>query len=98
MFFKHIFYFCSLELFCAFAWLRFCAFWCFRCFFFVKKNKKFKTTLIPHLYYYHLNLEFDLIAVIVQFFKAEKLFFRYDDVIMASRLVVQVTKVGVLQF
>ena len=38
-----------------------------------------------------LNLEFDLIAVIVQFFKAGKLFFRYDDVIMASVPVVQVS-------
>ena len=55
-FFKRIFYFCSLVAFCAFAWLRLCAFvllcfWCFWCFWcvqnlFVTKNKGFKTALI----------------------------------------------------
>ena len=44
-----------------------------------------------------LNLEFDLIAVIVHFFKAGKLFFRHDDVIMTSQSVAQVSKLGVLQ-
>ena len=54
--FKRIFYFCSLIcVFCTFAWFRlcvffvffgaFCAFWCVQNLF-VKKNKKFKTSLI----------------------------------------------------
>ena len=67
MFFKYIFYFCSLICilrFCAFFvllvlfWCFWC-FWCFLCFLcvqnlFVKKikNKKFKTALITSLYYY----------------------------------------------
>ena len=51
MFFKGIFYFCSLIAFCAFAWLRLCAFWCFWCVqnLFVKKNKEFKTSLITSI-------------------------------------------------
>ena len=45
-----------------------------------------------------IEINGEVIAVIVQFFKAGKLFFSCDDVIMASRLVVQISKVGVLQF
>ena len=36
--------------------------------------------------------------MLVQFFKAGKLFFRYDDVIMTPWSVVQLSKLGVLQF
>ena len=48
--FKRIFYFCSLVAFCAFAWLRFCAFVLLvllvRAKSFCKKNKGFETALI----------------------------------------------------
>ena len=44
---------------------------------------------IPH-YFYYLYLEFDAIAAFNQFFHAEKLFSKYDDVIVTSRLFVQV--------
>ena len=53
MFFQRISYFCSLAAFCAFAWLRLCAFVLLallvllvRAKSFHKKNKEFKTALI----------------------------------------------------
>ena len=43
---------------------------------------------MPHYY-----LEFVPVSAFIQFFQLEKLFFKYDDVIALSRLVVQVWEV-----
>lgn len=46
----------------------------------------------------NLDLEFIPIATLIHFLQAEKLFFKYDDVIVTSRLVVQVLEVGISRF
>ena len=43
-----------------------------------------------------MNLEFVPIAAFIQFFQVEKLFFKHDDVIVTSQLVVHVCEVVIM--
>ena len=45
-----------------------------------------------------MNLEFVPIAAFIQFFQVEKLFFKHDDVIVTSQLVVHVCEVVIMWF
>ena len=84
MFFKRILLILFTYLhFCAFAWLRFCAFWCFLCswcflvlfsackIFSSKDNKKFETVLI------YITTEFILSRVLI--FLIITIFFNYHN-------------------
>ena len=95
MFFEHIFYFCSLVAFCAFAWLRFCAFVflmlfmlfvCAKSFFFFFLNKGFKTVLITSFIlllnlccYKHEFFNHYYLFQLSQYFSIITIFFNYHN-------------------